>query len=250
MGFAMMGTATARGENAATEAAKAAIQCPLLEEGGLRGAKAILLNIAASGNLTLHQMHEACSLIREATGNSEVQINFGLVPDDTLNDEVRITVIATGFPRENLPAVEARPVQSQISKSKAVPATPAQPAQIPEPQFTSQPILQSASRPMFAVPTLETVKPYTPEEVRASYQQEAQAVEAEPVEEEDDTPLDLDFEPIPDSRPVQTAEVIDAEPEPPVPPQPPQRPQPPVDDIEFEDLDTPAIFKRERKLFS
>jgi cell division protein FtsZ len=248
MGFAMMGTATARGENAATEAAKAAIQCPLLEEGGLRGAKAILLNIAASGNLTLHQMHEACSLIRESTGNPDVQINFGLVPDDSLNDEVRITVIATGFPRENLPAVEARPVQAQISRSKAVPTLPAQPAQIPEPQFTSQPIIQSASRPMFGGPPLETVKPYTPEEVRASYQQETQDVDAERVEDADDAPLDLDFEPIQESRPAPAAEIIDAEPEPPAPP--PQRPQPPADDIDFEDLDTPAIFKRERKLFS
>jgi len=105
MGFAIMGTATARGPNAAVEAARGAIACPLLEEGGLEGAQAILLNITASPNLSLHELYQACQLIKEATGNPEVQINFGLVPDASLDDEVRITVIATGSQREGLPEV-------------------------------------------------------------------------------------------------------------------------------------------------
>ncbi len=120
MGFAIMGTASARGPNAAVEAARGAIACPLLEEGGLQGARAILLNITASPNLSLHEFRQACQLIREATGNPEVQINFGLVPDASLEDEVRITVIATGFQREGLPEVE-RPVIA-VNRQPASPA--------------------------------------------------------------------------------------------------------------------------------
>jgi len=81
MGFAMMGTAVASGENAAVEAARTAMQCPLLEEGGLKGARAIMLNIIAPPDLTLREMHEACKLIRDATENPDAQINFGLVAD-------------------------------------------------------------------------------------------------------------------------------------------------------------------------
>ena len=67
MGFAMMGTAVARGENAAIEAARQAISYPLLEKGGLAGARGILINITGSSRLGLHEVNEACSMIREAT---------------------------------------------------------------------------------------------------------------------------------------------------------------------------------------
>jgi cell division protein FtsZ len=120
MGFAMMGTASASGPNAAREAAQAAIQCPLLEEGGLRGARAVLLNISASGNLSLHEMFDACRLIKEATGNEDVQINFGLVPDESLGDEVKITVIATGFERVR----EAEAARTVGAHTDAVAARP------------------------------------------------------------------------------------------------------------------------------
>ncbi|MBI5282750.1 MAG: cell division protein FtsZ [Candidatus Solibacter usitatus] len=128
MGFAIMGTASAHGQNAAVEAARAAIQCPLLEEGGLKGARAILLNITAPGTLSLHEMHHACNLVREAAANEDVQINFGLVPDDSLGDEVRITVIATGFSRGSLPEVEP----PHVSVHRAPPPQPTTPL-VPEP---------------------------------------------------------------------------------------------------------------------
>ncbi|MCC7154389.1 MAG: cell division protein FtsZ [Bryobacterales bacterium] len=99
MGFAMMGTAAARGSNAAIEAARKAMECPLLEDGGLRGARAILFNITASGRLAIHDIADACELIRTATGNPDVHMNFGLVANDQMGDEVRITIIATGFSR-------------------------------------------------------------------------------------------------------------------------------------------------------
>lgn len=104
MGFAMLGTGSAKGEKAAVEAARMAISSPLMEEGGVRGARGVLINITGSRKLSLHDVNEACTLIRTATHNDEVQINFGMVLNDKLEDEVRLTVIATGFQRE--PAIE------------------------------------------------------------------------------------------------------------------------------------------------
>jgi len=99
MGFAMMGTAAARGENAAIEAARQAISCPLLEKGGIKGARGILINITGSSVLGLHEVNEACSMISEATGDDDVQVNFGVVLNESMGDEVKVTVIATGFER-------------------------------------------------------------------------------------------------------------------------------------------------------
>jgi cell division protein FtsZ len=98
MGHAMMGTASASGENAAQEAAKKAINCPLLSEDELHGAKGILINITASSSISLHDVNEACTIIRNAAQNDDVQVNFGIALDDSLKDMVKITVIATGFP--------------------------------------------------------------------------------------------------------------------------------------------------------
>jgi cell division protein FtsZ len=103
MGYAMMGTASAKGENAAIEAARAAINSPLMEEGGVRGARGVLINITGSLQIGLHDVNEACSLIRAATDNEDAQINFGVVFNEAMKDEVKITVIATGFQRDTLP---------------------------------------------------------------------------------------------------------------------------------------------------
>src|SRR3954471_15133695 len=110
MGYAMMGTASASGENASIEAARQAISSPLLEEGGVKGARGILINITGSSKLSLHDVNEACSLIRAAAEYDDVQINFGIVLDEALEDEVKITVIATGFQRAVLPTVRSNAV--------------------------------------------------------------------------------------------------------------------------------------------
>lgn len=141
MGYAMMGTAKARGSKAAVEAARQAIGCSLLEEGGVRGARGVLINITASNRLSLHEVNEACSLIRKATEYDDVQVNFGVVMNDGMDDEVKITVIATGFQRENLPQI-ARPAnwKSAVPEiaSEPVPAAPAyvEPAPVQEPVAT------------------------------------------------------------------------------------------------------------------
>src|SRR5580700_6418027 len=108
MGYAMMGTASAKGENAAVVAAQKAISSPLLEAGGVRGARGVLINITGSSKLSLHDVNEACTLIRTAAENEDVQINFGVVLNEAAGEDVKITVIATGFERENLPTIERR----------------------------------------------------------------------------------------------------------------------------------------------
>ncbi len=121
MGHAMMGTAACRGDNAATKAAKSAIESPLMEAGGVHGAKRVLINITASSKLGLHEVNEACSLIRAATQNDDVQINFGVVLDEALDDEVRITVIATGFQRDGLPVTMPKSAAAEVSAKPVEP---------------------------------------------------------------------------------------------------------------------------------
>ena len=96
MGRALMGTGRGAGDKRAVEAAQQAISSPLLEDVSINGATGILLNITGGPDLTLAEMNEACSLIAEAA-DPDANIIFGSVIDPHAGDEVRITVIATGF---------------------------------------------------------------------------------------------------------------------------------------------------------
>jgi cell division protein FtsZ len=96
MGMALMGTGTASGENRAVEAAQRAISSPLLEDNTIQGAHGILLSITGGPNLSLYEVNEASSLI-QAEAHEEANIIFGTVIDESMGDEIRITVIATGF---------------------------------------------------------------------------------------------------------------------------------------------------------
>jgi len=120
-GFAMMGTASAFGVNACVAAAEKAIHSALLESGGVSGARGVLINITASSQLGLHEVNEACGLIREACANDDVQLNFGVVLDESMGDEVKITVIATGFVRESLPKIQRQAKSAVPSVSEAEP---------------------------------------------------------------------------------------------------------------------------------
>ena len=126
MGYAMMGTAIGRGDNAAVEAARAAISCPMLEDSRIAGSRGILINITGSSRLGLHEVNEACSIIREAAQCDDVQINFGVILNESLGDSVKITVIATGFQPENAPLPERRTPASAIPVVR-VPSRPAEP---------------------------------------------------------------------------------------------------------------------------
>ncbi|MGE5489202.1 MAG: cell division protein FtsZ [bacterium] len=96
-GYATFGAASASGPNAAVEAARQALASPLLDGAGIRGARNVLINIAGSSTLGLHDVNDACALIREAAGGEDVEINFGLVLNESLGDSAKVTVIATGF---------------------------------------------------------------------------------------------------------------------------------------------------------
>lgn len=95
-GTALMGTGTARGENRAILASQAAISNPLLEDVSIQGARGVLINITGGPEMTLHQVHEAAMIVREQA-HPEANIIFGSVVDESLEDEIHITVIATGL---------------------------------------------------------------------------------------------------------------------------------------------------------
>lgn len=96
MGMALMGIGTATGPNRAAEAARSAINSPLLEDIDIEGATGILINITGTSSMTLHEISEASTLIQEAA-HEEANIIFGAVIDETMGETIRVTVIATGF---------------------------------------------------------------------------------------------------------------------------------------------------------
>ena len=130
MGMALMGTGTGRGENRAVEAAQKAISSPLLEEASIQGARGVLMNITGSGCLGMHEVDEAAKIIQRAA-DEEANIIFGTVLDEDMADEVKITVIATGFDKK-----EARPAFEV--------ATPRVEARAPEIRPEPAPLVQAA----------------------------------------------------------------------------------------------------------
>ena len=119
MGMAIMGAATASGEGRAEEAARRAIASPLLEDISIRGAKGLLINVTGGLSLTLHEVNEAATLVQEEA-DEEANIIFGAVIDETLGDEISITVIATGFGENEavLPREPAKPALSAASRAR------------------------------------------------------------------------------------------------------------------------------------
>ena len=99
MGIALMGVGRASGERRAVEATQNAINSPLLEEATIHGARGVLINITGGPDLRLFEVNEASTMIREAA-DENANIIFGAVIDENLKDEMKITVIATGFDRE------------------------------------------------------------------------------------------------------------------------------------------------------
>jgi cell division protein FtsZ len=132
MGHALIGTAIAKGPKAAVEAARAAINSPLLEDTKIRGARQVLMNITGSGDIGLHELNEACSIIREAADCDDLQLNFGVIANESMGDSVKVTVIATGFTRiedHRESVIEPRPVAEFFAER---PPEPTHIAPIPE----------------------------------------------------------------------------------------------------------------------
>jgi cell division protein FtsZ len=123
MGRALMGTGIGTGKRRATEAAETAISSPLLEDVSIDGATGILINITGGPDLTLHEVNEASSLIQQAA-HEDANIIFGSVIDPNLSEEVRITVIATGFHSAAKIQVAVPHASAQGEGRYAAPAAP------------------------------------------------------------------------------------------------------------------------------
>ena len=139
MGMALMGTGIAKGENRALEASQRAISSPLLEETSIEGAKGVLINISGGRDLTLHEVAEAARIIQTAV-DPDANIISGMVIDESLDEEMKVTVIATGFrwagETHDAPALPAQPPSSRAAAPAGMryaaqagaPARPAEPA--------------------------------------------------------------------------------------------------------------------------
>ena len=140
MGMALMGIGTSGGSNRATEAARAAINSPLLEDIDIQGATGVLINITGSSEMTLHEISEASTLIQEAA-HEEANIIFGAVIDENMGEEIRVTVIATGFDKPTGLAGDSQrywggapQFQNPTGQSEVSPQSGYAPSQAPQPR--------------------------------------------------------------------------------------------------------------------
>jgi cell division protein FtsZ len=175
MGYSVMGTAVRSGPGRAREAALAAMASPLLEAGAIDGARGILINISGSSSLKLSEVNEASSLIQEAA-HEDANIIFGAVLDESMGDDVKFTVIATGF-REAMPArrermmagaglptaqhevapprIVARPLVARFSREPEQPVAEAEPVIFAS--LAAMPAIRFASEPQFEAQPAEPV---------------------------------------------------------------------------------------------
>jgi cell division protein FtsZ len=126
MGMAIMGSGIASGENRAIEAAQKAISSPLLEDISIKGARGVLINITGSADLALHEVNDAATLIQNEA-HEDANIIFGAVIDEEMGDELRITVIATGFGRKAEAEAEPEPLAVEEVEMPSVVITPPAP---------------------------------------------------------------------------------------------------------------------------
>jgi cell division protein FtsZ len=183
MGYAVMGTASRSGPDRAKDAAIAAMASPLLEAGAIDGARGILINITGSSSLKLNEVNEASTIIQNSA-HEDANIIFGAVLDETMGDEVKITVIATGFkeqqashPRRERMLAEATlptarydappplfprsevPIVPRIDAPRAAEPAPTEPESKPEPEqpsISAEPIhTEPIAAPIFTATVLE-----------------------------------------------------------------------------------------------
>jgi cell division protein FtsZ len=153
MGYAVMGTALRSGQNRAVDAAMAAMASPLLESGAIDGARGILINITGSSNLKLSEVNEASTIIQNAA-HEDANIIFGAVQDETMGEDVKITVIATGFKQQEMPERRERmlaeatlptlryevPIEPKIVMPRPMPKFMSEETERPSPRPAAQPL--------------------------------------------------------------------------------------------------------------
>lgn len=182
-GSALMGIGRAKGDNRAVEAARQAIDSPLLET-SIEGARGVLFNITGGRNMTMHEIDEAAKTVTDAV-DPEANIIFGAVLDDSLEDDILITVVATGFdntPRDAPRQVSSARPEHSVSTPVAVtkPEPRPEPVRVvePEPEFEPDPEPQ----PIFTRPTVvPTVRqPFINERPQTEFEPELVLPESEP----------------------------------------------------------------------
>lgn len=158
-GAALMGTGIGRGESRALEAAQQAISSPLLDNVSIAGATGVLINIIAGGDCTMEEVAQINEIVHDAVGD-EAEIIFGHGTDDTMQGEVRVTVIATGFDR----AVTGQPVVAKpmggVTHTPSAARAPEVPGVLP---FPTQ--RRPAAQPAQPQPTRQPARPANPTEV-------------------------------------------------------------------------------------
>ncbi|HCT5226000.1 cell division protein FtsZ [Corynebacterium striatum] len=164
-GSALMGIGSARGDNRALNAAEQAINSPLLES-TMEGAKGVLLSIAGGSDLGLHEVNAAASMVEERA-DEDANIIFGTIIDDNLGDEVRVTIIATGFDAQANMTTNVAPQQQQQqqqrpgslfdNREEAAPVQQSAPQQRYEEQRYEEP--RQEERPPFEEQPAETYRP-------------------------------------------------------------------------------------------
>jgi cell division protein FtsZ len=191
MGYAVMGTASASGAKRTVEAAQRAIASPLLEAGAIDGARGILINITGSATLKLSEVNEASTLIQTAA-HEDANIIFGAVLDESMGDDVKITVIATGFKqgsaerRELMLNAAIRP-EPAAARIEARPVTPRFASEEEDLEIVPAPGRLTPPAPVFVpVTAREVISVFAPEPPRPepSYlraEPEPAAEHAEPV---------------------------------------------------------------------
>jgi cell division protein FtsZ len=128
-GGAVMGVGVGKGENRSSEAVKKACHSPLQEKIVIDGARGVLINITGGADVTMHEINEATSLVYESA-DPDANIIFGVVIDEKMVDEMRVTIIATGFtepgeaPAGSFQGAESRRIKSRINIFSAPPAAP------------------------------------------------------------------------------------------------------------------------------
>jgi cell division protein FtsZ len=159
MGYAVMGTGISSGKNRAVEAAMAAMASPLLEAGAIDGARGILINITASNSIKLSEVNEASSIIQSAA-HEDANIIFGAVQDEKMGDEIKITVIATGF-KENPADTMGQRRERMLGEASLPEFEPIKVQSRPKLQRKTEPVARFASEDED-----EVAPPLKPEELR------------------------------------------------------------------------------------
>jgi cell division protein FtsZ len=191
-GMAIMGSGVGVGEQRAIEAASAAISSPLLENISIDGATGIIINVTGGPDLTLWEVNEASTLVTEAA-DEDAEIIFGAVIDESMGDEVRVTVIATGFgddKKVELPP-QTQPIQGATSEAPIM----AGPADLKQPDF----VIYTNSAQQSVVKAAPVVTESTP--VAATY------VEVQPKansEQAESTKMKMETSPVQQELPIKT----------------------------------------------